>query len=100
LISGFGAKTTAEEALAGRDLWGKVAIVTGGRAGLGLETTRVLAKAGATVAIGSRDPQKAQLAVAKMNNVEVSQLDLASSSSIDRFASRSSLGSSREATPG
>jgi NAD(P)-dependent dehydrogenase (short-subunit alcohol dehydrogenase family) len=86
LISGFGAKTTAEEALAGRELQGKITIVTGGHAGLGLETTRVLANAGATVVIGARDPQKAQMAVAKMKNVAVSQLDLASPSSIDRFA--------------
>ena len=86
LISGFGPNTTAEEALAGRDLRGKVAIVTGGHAGLGLETTRVLSNAGATVVIGSCDPKKAQTAVAKMKNVEVGQLDLASPSSIDRFA--------------
>jgi hypothetical protein len=33
LISGFGSKTNAEEALAGSDLRGKVAIVTGGHAG-------------------------------------------------------------------
>ena len=66
LISGSGAKTTAEEALAGRDLRGKVAIVTGGHAGLGLETTRVLSNAGATVVIGSRDPKKAQMTVARM----------------------------------
>ncbi len=38
LLSGFGPRTTAEEALTGRDLQGKVAIVTGGHAGLGLET--------------------------------------------------------------
>jgi NAD(P)-dependent dehydrogenase (short-subunit alcohol dehydrogenase family) len=87
LPSGFGAKTTAEEALAGRDLRGKVAIVTGGHAGLGLETTRVLSNAGATVVIGARDPKKARAAVAEMKNVEVGQLDLASPSSIDRFAS-------------
>src|SRR4029077_20356882 len=62
------------------------AIVTGGHAGLGLETTRVLSDSGATVVIGSRDPQKAQMAVAKMKNVEVGQLDLANPSSIDRFA--------------
>jgi short-subunit dehydrogenase len=62
LISGFGAKTTAEEALAGRDLRGEVAIVTGGHVGLGLETTRVLSNAGATVVIGSRDTQKARKA--------------------------------------
>jgi len=86
LISGFGSRTTAEEALAGRDLRGKVAIVTGGHAGLGLETTRVLSNGGATVVIGSRDPKKAQAVVAKLKNVEVSQLDLASPSSIDRFA--------------
>jgi NAD(P)-dependent dehydrogenase (short-subunit alcohol dehydrogenase family) len=86
LISGFGPTTTAEEVLTGCDLRGKVAIVTGGHAGLGLETTRVLANAGATVVIGSRDPQKAQVAVGKMKNVEVGQLDLASPNSVDRFA--------------
>lgn len=86
LSSGFGPKTTGEEALAGRDLRGKVAIVTGGHAGLGLETTRVLSNAGATVVTGSRDPKKAEMAVANMKNVEVGQLDLASPSSIDRFA--------------
>jgi NAD(P)-dependent dehydrogenase (short-subunit alcohol dehydrogenase family) len=84
--SGFGAETSAEQALAGRDLRGKVAIVTGGHAGLGLETTRVLANAGATVVIGSRDTNKAQLAVANIKNVEVRQLELASPDSIDRFA--------------
>jgi NAD(P)-dependent dehydrogenase (short-subunit alcohol dehydrogenase family) len=86
LHSGFGARTTAEQALAGRDLRGKVAIVTGGHAGLGLETTRILSSAGATVIIGSRDPKKAQSAVATMKNVEVGRLDLASPDSIDRFA--------------
>jgi NAD(P)-dependent dehydrogenase (short-subunit alcohol dehydrogenase family) len=86
LLSGFGPKTTAEEVLAGCDLRGKVAIVTGGHGGIGLETTRVLSNAGATVVIGSRDPKKAQVAVAKMKNAEVGQLDLASPSSIDRFA--------------
>jgi len=49
----------------------QAAIVTGGHAGLGLETTRVLSNAGATVVIGSRDPKKAQMAVAKIKNVEV-----------------------------
>jgi NAD(P)-dependent dehydrogenase (short-subunit alcohol dehydrogenase family) len=86
LISGFGPRTTAEQALAGRDLQGKIAIVTGGHAGLGLETTRVLSNAGATVVIGARDPQKARMAVAEMKNVAASRLDLASPRSIDRFA--------------
>jgi len=86
LPSGFGARTTAEEALGGADLRGKVAIVTGGHAGLGLETTRVLSNAGATVVVGSRDPRKAQVAVAKIKNVEVGELDLASPGSVGRFA--------------
>jgi hypothetical protein len=58
LPSGFGPETTAEEVLVGRDLRRKVAIVTGGHAGIGLETTRVLSKAGATIVIGARDPKK------------------------------------------
>jgi len=87
LPSGLGARTTAEEALGGADLGGKVAIVTGGHAGLGLETTRVLSNAGATVVVGSRDTRKAQTAVAKFKNVEVGKLDLANPDSIDRFAS-------------
>ena len=51
LKSGFGAKTTAKEVLAGRDLTGNVAIVTGGYSGVGLETTRALAEAGAAESI-------------------------------------------------
>jgi NAD(P)-dependent dehydrogenase (short-subunit alcohol dehydrogenase family) len=85
LPSGFGRETTAEEVLVGSDLRGKVAIVTGGHGGIGLETTRVLSNAGATVVIGSRDPKKARMAVAKMKNVEVGQLDLANPNSVDRF---------------
>ena len=51
LKSGFGAKTTAGEVLAGIDLTGKTAVVTGGYSGVGLETTRALAEAGATVIV-------------------------------------------------
>jgi hypothetical protein len=65
---------------------GKIAIVTGGHSGLGLETTRVLSKASATVIVGARDVEKAKVNVAQMRNVEVILLDLASPGSIDRFA--------------
>ncbi|MGO7624116.1 hypothetical protein ACC687_39215, partial [Rhizobium ruizarguesonis] len=44
--SGFGAASTADEVIVGHDLSGKVAIVTGGYPGLGLETARVLAEDG------------------------------------------------------
>src|ERR1700731_2422717 len=82
LRSGFGRERTAQEELAACDLGRKVPIVTGGHGGIGLETTRVLSNAGATVVIGSRDPKKAQMAAAKMKNVEVGQLDLASPNSV------------------
>jgi hypothetical protein len=49
LNSGLGPTTTAVEALGGRNLSGKIAVVTGGYSGIGLETTRVLSEAGATV---------------------------------------------------
>jgi NAD(P)-dependent dehydrogenase (short-subunit alcohol dehydrogenase family) len=56
--SGFGPTTTVGEVLEGNDLTGKVAIVTGGYAGIGLETTRALAKAGATVIVPARTQTK------------------------------------------
>src|SRR5262245_54153882 len=86
LGSGFGAPTNAEEALGGRDLRGKVALVTGGHSGIGLETTRVLSKAGAAVVVGARDVEKARTNLAEIENSDVIPLDLASPRSIDSFA--------------
>lgn len=84
--SGYGPDTTAQEVLDGQDLSGKVAIVTGGYGGIGLETTRALAGAGATVIVGARDVNKALEVLATLKNVEVIRLDLADPSSIDEFA--------------
>ena len=84
--SGYGLRTEAREALGGRDLTGKVAIVTGGYSGLGLETTKALAGAGAIVIVPARTPDKAQQALAGIANVEQAALDLADSASIDAFA--------------
>jgi NAD(P)-dependent dehydrogenase (short-subunit alcohol dehydrogenase family) len=86
LKSGFGPETTAEEALTGRDLRGKVVIVTGGHGGIGLETTRVLSNAGAAVIVGARDLKKAQGALSKFKNAVAIPLDLSRPSSIDQFA--------------
>jgi NAD(P)-dependent dehydrogenase (short-subunit alcohol dehydrogenase family) len=93
--AGFGPNTTAREALNGRDLGGKTVIVTGGYSGLGLETTRVLAAAGATVIVPARTPAKAHRALREMARVEQGTLDLLDPASIDAFA-RSFLASGRD----
>ncbi|MEZ5961696.1 MAG: oxidoreductase [Hyphomonadaceae bacterium] len=84
--SGYGIRTEARDAIGGRDLTGKVAVVTGGYSGLGLETTKALAGAGAIVIVPARTPDKAQAALAGIANVEQAALDLADPKSIDAFA--------------
>jgi NAD(P)-dependent dehydrogenase (short-subunit alcohol dehydrogenase family) len=86
LNSGFGPQTTAEEIVSGLDLNGKVIVVTGGHSGIGLETTRVLSNAGASVVVGARDLQKAHGALATLKNVAAVPLDLADPNSIDQFS--------------
>src|SRR5437588_9183678 len=86
--SGFGARSTAQEVLEGIDLTGKVAIVTGGYSGLGLETTRALAGAGAHVVVPARRRTTAEEALAGMDRVEVDELDLADLASVRAFAER------------
>lgn len=86
--SGFGARTTAREVIGDLDLKGKVVIVTGGYAGMGLETTRVLANAGASVRIPVRHMEKAQAALKGIPNVEPDTMDLMNPTSIDAFAQR------------
>ncbi|WP_103350986.1 SDR family NAD(P)-dependent oxidoreductase [Amycolatopsis sp. CA-128772] len=88
LGSGFGATTTAAEVLAGLDLTGKLAIVTGGYSGLGLETTRALTNAGAHVVVPARRRATAEKALSGLENVEVDELDLADLDSVRVFAGR------------
>jgi NAD(P)-dependent dehydrogenase (short-subunit alcohol dehydrogenase family) len=85
LQSGFGASTTARDIVAGVDLRNKIAVVTGGHSGIGLETTRALASAGATVYVGSRTVAIARQNVQDISNAIVLELDLASPKAIDRF---------------
>jgi NAD(P)-dependent dehydrogenase (short-subunit alcohol dehydrogenase family) len=84
--SGFSAASTARETLQGMDLSGKIAIVTGGYAGIGLETTRVLAEAGATVIVPARTAEKARKALSGIAGVEQGSLDLLDPASVDAFA--------------
>jgi NAD(P)-dependent dehydrogenase (short-subunit alcohol dehydrogenase family) len=85
--SGFGPRTTAAEALAGIDLAGKLAVVTGGYSGLGLETTRALTGTGATVVVPARRPEHAREALAGAGiTAEVASLDLGDLASVRAFA--------------
>ncbi|WP_029912119.1 SDR family NAD(P)-dependent oxidoreductase [Caulobacter sp. UNC358MFTsu5.1] len=91
--SPFGAYTDARDVVAGQDLTGVVAIVTGGATGIGIETARALAEAGAEVAIAVRKPDLAEAAVADIaktakGKVSWSMLDLSSFKSIRAFAER------------
>ncbi len=86
--SGFGARSTAEDVLAGIDLTGKLAIVTGGHSGLGLETTKALSRAGAHVLVGARQPEVAAKALSGTTNIEVDRLDLSDLESVRQFAGR------------
>jgi NAD(P)-dependent dehydrogenase (short-subunit alcohol dehydrogenase family) len=86
--SGFGARSTADDVLRGIDLSGRLAIVTGGYSGLGLETTRVLARAGAHVVVPARRPAAARAAVTGIDGIEVDELDLADLDSVGEFSAR------------
>lgn len=91
--SPFGPYTDARDVVAGHDLTGKVAIVTGGATGIGIETARALAEAGAEVVIAARKPDLAEAAVADIartarGKVSWSMLDLSSFESIRAFAER------------
>lgn len=86
--SGFDVRSTADDVLAGIDLSGKLAIVTGGHSGLGLETTKALSRAGAHLLVGARQPEVAGKALSGIANVEVDRLDLSDLESVRHFAER------------
>jgi len=88
LGSGFNATSTAQEVIKGIDLTGKIVIVTGGNAGIGLETTKVLASAGAKVIVPARDLEKARKNLQGIPNVEIEVMNLMDPLSIDAFAEK------------
>jgi NAD(P)-dependent dehydrogenase (short-subunit alcohol dehydrogenase family) len=86
--SGFGYRSTAAEVLDGIDLSGRLAIVTGGYSGLGLETVRALSGAGADVIVPARRPAHAAEVLEGIERVQVDELDLGALESVRGFAQR------------
>jgi len=85
--SGFGRTTEPQEVLDGVDLTGKVAIVTGGYSGIGVETVRGLAAAGAKVIVPARNREKATGNLADVaGDVTIMDMDLADIASVRAFA--------------
>lgn len=91
LTTPFGFQSTAAEVAGGIDLTGKRIVITGGAAGIGLETARVLAAAGAAITLAVRRPDAARtiaeaLRQATANStVEVRALDLSDLNSVRDF---------------
>ena len=86
--SGFNATSTTTDVIKGINLKGKIAIVTGGGTGIGLETVKTLSAAGATVIVGARDVEKARKNLEGVNNVEIEEMDLIDPASVDAFAQK------------
>lgn len=88
----MGFDTTTDEVLAGVDLRGTVALVTGASTGLGLETARALAMAGAMVTLAVRTAERGAAAEATIREqvpealLECGLLDLTSLASVREFA--------------
>jgi NAD(P)-dependent dehydrogenase (short-subunit alcohol dehydrogenase family) len=84
----FGAQSTAAEVIAGIDLTGRRAIVTGGASGIGIETARALVGAGAEVTLAVRNTEAGERTAADIiastgnKQVLVAPLDLADQASV------------------
>jgi NAD(P)-dependent dehydrogenase (short-subunit alcohol dehydrogenase family) len=74
--------------LEGIDLSGKLALVTGGYSGVGLETVRALTGAGAQIVVAGRRPEQAREALEGVPRVEIETLDLADLDSVRACAER------------
>lgn len=91
VTSPFGFATTAAEVVAGVDLHGSRALVTGAASGIGIETARALASAGAEVFLAARNVTTANRVAADIRtttgspSIRVLQLDLMDRASVDRL---------------
>ncbi|ONI80387.1 oxidoreductase [Saccharothrix sp. ALI-22-I] len=86
ITTAFDAESTAAQVVAGIDLTGRRAVVTGGASGIGIETARALAGAGAEVILAVRNTTAGQQVADEIGgNVRVAPLDLADRASVAAF---------------
>jgi len=86
--SKFGHNTTAMEIVKGLDFTGKNVVITGGYAGMGLETTKALASIGANILVLARDTKRAKHNLKKIPNIEVEYFDLLKPDIINTFSEK------------
>lgn len=87
-MNGFGFESTALEVVEGIDLSGKRAIVTGGASGIGIETARALATAGAEVTLAVRNVEAGERVATEIGATNVAYLELANLESVEAFAAK------------
>jgi NAD(P)-dependent dehydrogenase (short-subunit alcohol dehydrogenase family) len=85
--------TTAEHIARSADLRGRLAVVTGASSGIGAETARALAIAGADLVLGVRDTSAGEATASAIrdtasNNIRVLRLDLSDVASVEQFAAQ------------
>lgn len=91
--TGYGFETTGDEIVKGIDLSSKRIIVTGSTSGIGAETVRVLASAGAEVTMAVRNVDVGQKVASQITQltgnakIEVRQLELSDFNSVENFVS-------------
>jgi pyruvate/2-oxoglutarate dehydrogenase complex dihydrolipoamide dehydrogenase (E3) component len=94
ITSKFSRHSTADEVIAGIDLTNRSVIVTGASSGIGAETARALAAAGAEVTLAVRDLDAGHRVAASImertgnRDIAVEPLELANRKSVQAFVKR------------
>ena len=90
-VSGFSFRTTAREVVEGIDLSCRQVVLTGASSGIGVETARALAHAGADLVVGVRDVAKGEAALVDIaakarGSFRIKRLELSDPASVIAFA--------------